>query len=219
MKKITLVLLVCLFVFSGCRVSNNNIEPLIDQTIDDVILLSLPSSVNMNKKLMSYYLQPGIGKIESTQTNSVFKISGNYVILNIDVASVITKKYYSTGDVSELREVDAFKDMIMEKEGSFPTATNIVRNYRFRLYKLTNDRYGILLQTSNLIVVAIVPIGDVINVTTEIFLLVRSCRIDEEAVVNNYSQKEMIDYQKETLDLFEKMYPSEGFLIDMNEDY
>ena len=219
MKRITLVLLVCLFIFSGCRVSRNNIESLVDQTIDDVILLSLPSSVNMNKKLMSYYLQPSIGKIESTQTNSVFKISGNYVILNIDVASVITKKYYSTGDVTELREVDAFKDMIMEKEGSFLTATNIVRNYRFRLYQLTNDRYGILLQTSSLIVVAIVPAGDVINVTTEIFLLVRSCRIDEEAVVNNYSQKEMIDYQKETLDLFEKMYPSEGFLIDMNDDY
>ena len=219
MRKITLVLLVCLFILSGCRVNRKNIESLITQTIDEAILLSLPASVNMNKKLMSYYLQPSIGKIESTQTNSVFKISSNYVILNIDVAAVISRKYYSTGDATELREIDAFSDLVMEKEGSFPTATNIVRNYRYRLYQLSNDRYGILLQTSNLIVVAIVPTGDAINVTTEIFLLVRSCRIDEEAVVENYSQKEMIDYQKETLELFEKMYPTEGLLIDMNDDY
>ena len=219
MKKFSLVILMCLLLLSGCRVDNKSVLELIDGTIEEAILLSMPKTVNMNKKLMSYYLQPSIGKMESSQTNSVFKMYGNLVILNIDVASVISRKYYTTVQLNDLRQLDAFENMVFEKEGSFPTATNIVRNYRYRLYQVSNKEYGILLQTSNLMCVALVPIGDVLNVTTDMFLLVRSARIDEEAVVSAYSQKELINYEKETLDLFDKLYPDEGLLIDLNDDY
>ena len=219
MKKFSLVILMCLLLLSGCRVDNKSVLELIDGTIEEAILLSMPKTVNMNKKLLSYYLQPSIGKMESSQTNSVFKMYGNLVILNIDVASVISRKYYTTVQLNDLRQLDAFENMVFEKEGSFPTATNIVRNYRYRLYQVSNKEYGILLQTSNLMCVALVPIGDVLNVTTDMFLLVRSARIDEEAVVSAYSQKELINYEKETLDLFDKLYPDEGLLIDLNDDY
>jgi len=219
MKKFSLVILMCLLLLSGCRVDNKSVLELIDGTIDEAILLSMPKTVNMNKKLMSYYLQPSIGKMESSQTNSVFKMYDNLVVLNIDVAAVISKKYYTTVQLNNLRQLDAFENLVFEKEGSFPTATNIVRNYRYRLYQVSNKEYGILLQTSNLICVALVPIGDVLNVTTDMFLLVRSVRVDEDAVVSAYSQKELINYEKETLDLFDKLYPDEGLLIDLNDDY
>ena len=71
----------------------------------------------MNKGLMSYYLQPSIGRKESNATNSVFVIDGNDVILNIDVSSIVSQKYYASS--SDIRAVGSFGTPIFEKKGVF----------------------------------------------------------------------------------------------------
>lgn len=213
MKRKILIGMIGLLLLCGCTVSKNDLTTKMNTLLDDAAVAMISSEVNMNKGLMSYYLQPSIGRRESNATNSVFLISGNEVVLNIDVASIISQKYY--GDQATLRDVDTFSNRIFEKEGVFVSSSDVVRDYRYRLYELTDKQYGILLQTSNLLAVAVVPLGEVYTVSFEMMMLVRGCRIDEEAVASRYSQKELINYQKETLEIFEKIYPENGLLSEM----
>ncbi len=208
-----LVFLVCL---CGCQVSKDSLLTNLDTILDDATVSSISSKVNMNKGLMSYYLQPSIGRKESNATNSVFVINGNDVIMNIDVSSIVSQKYYASS--SDIRAIGTFGNQIYEKKGVFISSTDLVRDYLYRLFEVSSEQYGIILQTSNIIMVAVVPLGDVYNVSSEMMTLIRGCRVDEEAVVSAYSQKEMINYQKETLDIFEKVYPEEGTLLEMNEE-
>lgn len=151
MKKKLLVGLMCAFLLCGCTVSKEEITANMDDLLDDAAVAAISGEVNMNKGLMSYYLQPSIGRRESNATNSVFIMSGNEVILNIDVASIVSQKYY--GKQSMLREIDTFGNQIFEKEGVFVSSSDVVRDYRYRLYQLTDKEYGIVLQTSNLMAI------------------------------------------------------------------
>lgn len=210
--------LALLLALSGCRVNASNVEKMAEATINEAVITKIAERVNMNKGLISYYLEPSVGRRESNQSNSVFVMYGHEVILNLDVQSIVSRKYYSTGVDQSLREIEAFENMVYEKEGYFTTATSIVRPYRYRLYRISDTDYGILLQTSNLICLGIIPIGDVPNVTMSMFMLLRTVRVDEEAVCSAYSQKELIHYEKETLDIFEKIYPESGEMSEMYDD-
>ncbi|MCF0111184.1 MAG: hypothetical protein HUJ58_04725 [Erysipelotrichaceae bacterium] len=216
-KKLTVAAVLACMLF-GCQVDKNNIETLIPHTIEEAITREVPERVNMNKGLISYYLQPSVGRVESNPSASVFLMDGNYVILNIDVTSIVTRKYYNPNS-EELRDYQAFETVVYEEEGHFTTATDIVRAYRYRLYELEDEQYGMMLQTSNMLCIATAPIGDTISVTSGMFDLLRTVRCDEEAVVAEYSQKELIQYQKETLDIFEKIYPESGTLQEMFDEY
>ena len=201
MRKRFLALLVALVVLSGCQVSKDTLVENLDAILDEATMTSISSEVNMNKGLMSYYLQPSIGRKESNATNSVFIMNGNDVILNIDVASIVSQKYYASS--GEIRDLGSLGTEIYKKKGVFISSTDLIRDYQYRLFEVADDEYGILLQTSNVIMVAVVPLGDVYNVSSEMMTLIRGCRIDEEAVVAAYSQKELINYQKEILEMDE----------------
>ena len=103
MRKRILAVLVALVVLSGCQVSKDSLLDNLDAILDEATMTSISSEVNMNKGLMSYYLQPSIGRKESNATNSVFIMNGNDVILNIDVSSIVSQKYYaSSGDIRDI---------------------------------------------------------------------------------------------------------------------
>ena len=215
MFKRIIILLVCFICLCGCQVSKDNLISDLDKILDDATVASISSKVNMNKGFMSYYLQPSIGRKESNATNSVFTICGNDVIMNIDVSSIVSQKYYASS--SDIRNIGSMGNEIFTKKGVFISSTDLVRDYQYRLFELNDAEYGIILQTSNIIMISVVSLGDVYNVSSEMMTLIRSCRVDEEAVVSAYSQKELINYQKETLEIFDKVYPESGTLLEMSE--
>ena len=82
-----LVFLICL---CGCQVSKDSLLTNLDTILDDATVSSISSKVNMNKGLMSYYLQPSIGRKESNATNSVFVINGTTAtIIILEVCKMI----------------------------------------------------------------------------------------------------------------------------------
>lgn len=216
-----IALLLCSVCFlAGCTaVSRSTVVSQTEEAVDRAVHASISSSTNINKGFLSYYLEPSVGRRESTKTSSVFLINGVSVVLNVDVASVITAKYYSMDEAVSypdgFRDVDAFPGEAAEKEGSFLSGSGLIREYRMRIYRVTDMEYGILLQTSNLIMTAECPYGELPDVAYKMMKILRTCRVDEEKVVTAYSQKELINYTKETLDIFRRIYPESGTLQDM----
>ena len=207
------------FLLAGCSVTRSNVKELASKQLDDAVTAEICSSVNINKGLISYYLEPSIGRISGNKSNSVFKIDGYEVVLNIDVSSVITTKYYGVGtNEQDFRDIDAFPNQIDEVTGSFLSGSGIIKDFRYRLYRVSDNEYGILLQTSNLIMVGKTGRGDVLDVIRKMMSILRTCRVDEEKIISTYSKKELINYKKETLDIFQKTYPENGSLQDMISD-
>ena len=207
------------FLLAGCSVTRSNVKELASKQLDDAVTAEICSSVNINKGLISYYLEPSIGRISGNKSNSVFKIDGYEVVLNIDVSSVITTKYYGGGtNEQDFRDIDAFPNQIDEVTGSFLSGSGIIKDFRYRLYRVSDNEYGILLQTSNLIMVGKTGRGDVLDVIRKMMSILRTCRVDEEKIISTYSKKELINYKKETLDIFQKAYPENGSLQDMISD-
>ena len=207
------------FLLAGCSVTRSNVKELASKQLDDAVTAEICSSVNINKGLISHYLEPSIGRISGNKSNSVFKIDGYEVVLNIDVSSVITTKYYGGGtNEQDFRDIDAFPNQIDEVTGSFLSGSGIIKDFRYRLYRVSDNEYGILLQTSNLIMVGKTGRGDVLDVIRKMMSILRTCRVDEEKIISTYSKKELINYKKETLDIFQKTYPENGSLQDMISD-
>ena len=207
------------FLLAGCSVTRSNVKELASKQLDDAVTAEICSSVNINKGLISYYLEPSIGRISGNKSNSVFKIDGYEVVLNIDVSSVITTKYYGVGtNEQDFRDIDAFPNQIDEVTGSFLSGSGIIKDFRYRLYRVSDNEYGILLQTSNLIMVGKTGRGDVLDVIRKMMSILRTCRVDEEKIISTYSKKELINYKKETLDIFQKTYPENGSVQDMISD-
>mgnify|MGYP003426708616 CR=1 FL=1 len=207
------------FLLAGCSVTRSNVKEPASKQLDDAVTAEICSSVNINKGLISYYLEPSIGRISGNKSNSVFKIDGYEVVLNIDVSSVITTKYYGGGtNEQDFRDIDAFPNQIDEVTGSFLSGSGIIKDFRYRLYRVSDNEYGILLQTSNLIMVGKTGRGDVLDVIRKMMSILRTCRVDEEKIISTYSKKELINYKKETLDIFQKTYPENGSLQDMISD-
>ena len=215
-------LLILLVWMGGCAKIPNERMMLEDvkAKLDGAVTSEISSSVNTNKGFISFYLEPSIGRTEANKTNSVFLIDGEHCVLTVDVPAIVTAKYYSSDnpDLVVMREIDAFPNQIFEKEGTFLSGGGLVREYRCRIYRLDQKNYGVMIQTSNIILVAECPLAKTGNMTASMMRIARTIRCDEEQVVSAYSQKEMINYRKEVLDIFQKIYPENGSLLDMLED-
>lgn len=221
-KKLWMILLAGMILMTGCTkiTTERQMLTIAEDRINSAVTSEISSSTNINKGFVSFYLEPSIGRFGGNKTNSVFLVGGHDVVLTIDVSSIVTAKYYSSDnpDLIVLREVDAFPNQVYEKEGTFLSGSGLVREYRCRIYHIGEKNYGIMMQTSNIIMVAECPMSDTPDLAMMMMRILRTVRCDEEQVVTAYSQKEMIDYRKEVLDIFQKIYPENGSLADMLND-
>ena len=60
-----------------------------------------------------------------------------------------------------------------------------------------------------------IKVSDIRDVTSEIFIIAKSTKVNNEEVINAYSNKEIISYQKKQIDLFDTVLPNNGQLSDM----
>ena len=220
MKKIV-VGIVLVLLLTGCsKVSERFVVNQASIALDDAIVSAISTHTNIDKGFISYYLEPFIGRRDGNASNSVFIIDGEEVVLNVDVPSIITAKYYASDLSGEggFRTGDSFPNLVLEKEGSFFSGSGLIREFQCRIYQPTEEKYGILIQTSNVMMYAEVPYAKLSNTIYHMMRILRTVRVDEEKVVTAYSQKEMMNYHKETLEIFQTLYPEDGTLHDMLND-
>lgn len=213
MKKIAIVLIT--FILSGCTYVSRPTTNL-DETITNIeASLNSPYDfrINNGSTYFSYYLPSDSQEMESSENAAIINYLNSKIIMNLNIPSIINNVFYTDSVFDD----DGFfiKDnLIHESSGTFIKNDGSESNYFVKVYK-DGESYLIQVKTNELNFYANTNMYEIEGVIKHIFLMAQSVEIDPTKIINAYSAKEVIDYQKKQVDLFEYMVPSEGYLNDL----
>jgi hypothetical protein len=216
MKKI-LSLLILLFVLVSC--SDKSAQSLIEDQINSIAEIEIKYENNNYKKLYDYFTNVDVGKIDSNEVSSLLSVDKNVFVMNLKVNKIINDEIYKNDNL----EYYDIKQLKFENNGLY-LSNGIKYNYEYNVYLLNNDDYLLLMNTEYLNFSTIAQLTQLDEIAYEMINVAKSVRIDNQLIVNEFSNKETLDHEKETIKLFEKKIAVNGTLeemmgIDTTEDF
>lgn len=212
MKRL-LILLLCI-VLAGCTNINND-ENLIEKLNYFFNFQDNNYDIRFNhtSKYFTYYLPSDVIEIDSNVNAAILKFNNSNIIMNLNITGIID----DANDAYTGFRKDGFfddKKLISTYYGELINADNISTKYNYDLYK-DNDEYLIHFITSDLNFYVTTIYSDVFNITRRLMLIASSTSVDRDAVINEYFNKNIIDYDKKQINLFEYSMPSSGLLSEL----
>ncbi len=200
MKK---VLVLCLLVFlCGCQ-TVTDLDATITETIDLLESLETVKSANNDKGYYAYYVPPGVSNLVSEDTYNIFVIAGNKVLMNLDIADIISNEYYSDSVSADV--IYGMADIVYERSDEMLDTA-----YVLSVYDYGEDHYLIDLDINDVHLVALIYIDYIPEVLYNMFVIGLSVETDATLVINDFSSLDIVDYHQETVDLFEIIVPQDG---------
>ena len=208
MKRLFIFLLLIFLI--GCSNEAGSLDLRMDKAIEN----ALKTKLHPNKykdKYISYYVEPSIGRIESSSTSHVFDYNGEKFVMNVDVANIINESLF------EVNDNNTNNNIFLKKEGIFYNLDNRVETFVFDVYK-ANDTYLLILNTNYLNFYSYTDSIDCANIAEEMLKIARTIVIDKQSVINDFNIKEVITYRPSYLDLFEEKVPENGSVEELIKD-
>ena len=200
MKKVLVLFL--LVLLCACQ-TVTDISATIEETIDLLASTETIKSTNNDKGYYAYYVPPSVSNLVSEDTYNIFSVSGNKVLLNLDVAAIISSEYYTdTFSVYDLYSID---DVVYER-----TDEMLDIAYSLSVYDYGDDYYLIDLNINDVYLIALIYINYIPEVLYNMFVIGLSVEVDCDLVINDFSSLDIVDYHEEAVDLFEIIVPQEG---------
>lgn len=208
MKRLFVVLL--LVMMCGCA-SNKDINTELDSLLSDTSKI-VSNHPDNSLKYYDYYLPSDMGEISFDQESLVLSYLDNKIVVNININDIVNNKYYHEQYLTNSSLLDQNK-LVYSKSGKYLTIKDIERDYILNLYQ-NNDYYVIELITSDLtyITSSKAYIKDIVK---HLFTIAKSVDLDEELIIADYSDKNIVDYKKKQIDLFDSTRPTSGDLSEM----
>ncbi|MGB7595233.1 MAG: hypothetical protein WBL80_06685 [Erysipelotrichaceae bacterium] len=214
MQKILKILVLALLL-SGCRVNNVDIKVDITVALDAASNADLIMNQSLHKANYVYYLPPDVGRKESSQSSTILVIQNTNVLMNLDIVSVLSDRFYKSDKIELLRAFIAASTPIYKKEDATFDLDHKSLPYAATIVTVEGNSVLISLQTRYFLFSAIAPFALASDLLYDMLLIARTCRVNADQVVLRYSNRETINYQKETLDIFSQLAPESGKVIDM----
>lgn len=208
MKRLFVVLL--LVMMCGCA-SNKDINTELDSLLSDTNKI-VSNHPNNSLEYYDYYLPSDMGEVNFDQESLVLSYLDNKIVVNININDIVNNKYYTEQYLTNSSLLDQNK-LVYSKSGKYLTIKDIERDYILNLYQ-NNDYYVIELITSDLtyITSSKAYIKDIVK---HLFTIAKSVDLDEELIIADYSDKNIVDYKKKQIDLFDSTRPTSGDLSEM----
>jgi hypothetical protein len=207
MKKIILFFLIILL--TGCT-NYTNFELDLKDALNKESSLNAISPDN-NKTYFRYYLEPCIGLIYSNQTSNIFLYNNVKFIMNLNVASVINDKYYSN-EFENIQLNQKYK--LFSFSGEYTDYKNKTYPYYVDVFKV-NDVYYLKLNSKYVSFYVNGNEASLINISRKMLQIAKSIDIYEEEILSDFSSKEIIEYTKEEIQLFDVIVPVNGKIQDI----
>ena len=216
MKKI-LLLLLCLLL---CGCSN---AASLTSDLDKIFTESEEKPVirkNNYSTYIDYYLPSDTTELEGDELSSVLSYNKSLFIMDVNVSGIICAKYYPD---NVIEDEGFFNDekLVYEKRSSFLNGDGENIDYVYKVYEYDND-YLSYFVSRDLIFYAHALKGDIAAVSSRIYLMAKGAKVKSSDVIAKYSSKDVIDYEKKQVNLFETIMPVNGnindFLIGSNSE-
>lgn len=208
MKRLFVVLL--LVMMCGCA-SNKDINTELDSLLSDANKI-VSNHPNNSLEYYDYYLPSDMGEVSFDQESLVLSYLDNKIVVNININDTVNNKYYPEQYLTNSSLLDQNK-LVYSKSGKYLTIKDIEKDYILNLYQ-NNDYYVIELITSDLtyITSSKAYIKDIVK---HLFTIAKSVDLDEELIIADYSDKNIVDYKKKQIDLFDSTRPTSGDLSEL----
>lgn len=208
MKKILLFLL-CM-ILCGCTAADQDVSSL------DRVFLSESEAMTIRRNnythYIDYYLPGDASELSSSDLAFVFQYNHSRIILDVNVSGIINERYYPDIPLSDEGFFDEEK-LLYSRNSTFLNGEGKNEEYLFCVYSYDRE-YLICLSTRELILYGYADREDLIPVSSRMLLMARSASVRSEQIVSAYSSKEVIDYEKQQVNLFETIMPVNGQIND-----
>ncbi len=209
MKKLSILFLSILLV--GCSVSTESFEAELKQKLETVSQWRAVSPDN-RKHYYSYYIEPGVGRRKSEDSYSIFIKEDVEFVMNLNVPQILKENYYS-GDTQE-RQVTEPEEFLFRIQGEYSDYEDVISKYQCDVY-LKGNIYYLVMETRYMNFYTTGSRAEIMTVAGEMLKIARTISIKEEEIISHYSSKEVIEYEREQLQLFEVMIPENGRIDEM----
>lgn len=209
MKKI-LVLLVTICL-CGCQNINKNVNSELDVVFNNQNVIDVRR--NNYTEYFDYYAPSDLYEIDSNETFVSFNYNKSLIDMNINIPSIINELYYSNYKLVDEGYFD-YSKLIYSKNDKFINNESETIDFFVNLYKLDN-MYFFYMKTNNICLYAKTNINDVVEVAKKMMILAKTVKVQKELVVNKYSSKDVIDYEKKVIELFDTKMPENGIINDL----
>lgn len=213
MKKLVIVLM--LLALSACKIDVNgtDLDVVFEKDLEDISLRR-----NNYTEYVDYYLPSDVHQTEDSLLSESFEYNDSKFLMDVNISGIINNKYYKNTSVD-----DGFFDeskLVYRKQSTYRDMEDGLFDYIFSIY-LEDNEYLICFNSKDLIFYGITNKNDLDGLSSRILLMAKAAKVNEEKVVEDYSNKEVIDYEKKQVNLFETVMPVNGnindFIINKND--
>lgn len=208
-------LIVFLIFMTGCSMAGISPEQQVDASIAFVSAQSTAEIRNHNSPLYSYYLPRNVGKRSSNQLSATFTSYGEEFVLSLDIASIIMNRFYRIQLADQLRPLYGTQNAIIVKNGSLKENNGTTSDYRIVVLPFTEEKSMVYVQSQNFLVSSLLPKTKIQPVLIDMLIVIRSARAQTNDVVNLFSNKVVVDYDRISKELIEFIAPESGTIVDM----
>ena len=175
---------------------------------------------NNYSSYLEYYLPSDVNELQSSDITSILMYNGSRLIMDINIAGIINEKYYPETGLSDEGFFDPER-LVYAKEGTYLSYEGQENEYLYRVYEYEDDYLAYFL-SRGLIFYGFASREDIVELSSRIYLIARSSTVSKDNVIAVYSSKDVIDYEKKQVDLFETIMPVNGnindFMIEKTEE-
>ena len=129
-------------------------------------------------------------------------------MMNLNIADIITYSIYSQKkDDSEIFE----NELIIYNRKNLVYAN---KEYDLSIYKFS-ENYVVRLDSDDVVMASSMKENYVVNTLRQMILIASSVTVNYDAVIDNFSNKDFIDFEKEQVDLFKIIVPKDGRIEEL----
>ncbi|MBO7677740.1 MAG: hypothetical protein J6S49_09565 [Erysipelotrichaceae bacterium] len=208
MKKIV-ILLMCLIMCS-CA-SRVDIQNKLDEVFAKEGVRQIHRKNNYSDYI-DYYVPSDIQEVSVDALSSSYEFNNARLVFNINVSGIISSKYYPDTIFRDEGFFDPNR-LVYQHEGEYLDSDDELNQYRYSVYQY-DERYLTYFLSKDLIFYGYCDEYDLVGVSTKILMMAKAANVKDEDVVANYSSKDVIDFEKKQVNLFETIMPVNGNIND-----
>ncbi len=216
MRAVRILLAVLLTVLSGCVKAEGSFQEQLNARVS-AAMVRPAMNPSFTHGLYSYYKEPSIGRIASEKTSNVFKMNDAKFIMNLKVSEIINARYYRAAAASSSTLPEGM-NLLAEYSGEVTDYRKEEHPFTIRLYELEHRVYT-LAESDAVEFFAISSPLEALQLSEVITFMARCVNVDRDAIIEEYSSRQNIDYSRKRLELFQNIAPENGAIEELFENH
>lgn len=175
--------------------------------------------VNNYTNYIEYYLPSDVNEESSEPLSFVFSFDDCKLVMNINISNILNKDYYKQTVLNDEGFFDENK-LVYNRDGEFTNINGNRVRYFFKAYEYENESL-LYFVSDNVNFYGYCSSDKAILLASKILQMAKAANTHEDRIIADFSTADVIDYQRSTIDLFEKTLPKDGpvdeFIIETNK--